>query len=107
MRRASRARTSRHNLGWSTPWRALAEQRGITPAQLALAWVLHRGDDIVPLVGARSRERLAEALGALAIRLDADAMARLEAAVPADAVAGTRYDAHGMRMLDSESRPGA
>ncbi len=90
-----------------TPCGALAEERAVTPAQLALAWALHRGDDIVPLVGARTRERLAEALGALAIRLDADAMARLEVAVPAEAVAGARYDAHGMRMLDSESRPGA
>ena len=68
---------------------------------------LHRGDDIVPLVGARTRERLAEAVAALEIRLDADTMAQLEAAVPAAAVAGARYDANGMRMLDSETRPGA
>jgi aryl-alcohol dehydrogenase-like predicted oxidoreductase len=86
---------------------ALAAERGATPAQLALAWALHRGDDIVPLVGARTRERLAEALGAAEINLDDADMARLEAAVPAAAVAGTRYDAHGMRMLDSEGRPGA
>ena len=97
----------RRNLRLVDALRALAEERAVTPAQLALAWALHRGDDIVPLVGARTRERLAELLAALEIRLDADAMARLEAAVPAAAVAGARYDANGMRMLDSETRPGA
>lgn len=87
--------------------RAVAAEKGATPAQLALAWALHRGDDVVPLVGARRRDRLAEALGALAIRLDAGDLGRIEAAVPAAAVAGARYDAHGTRLLDSEGRPGA
>jgi pyridoxine 4-dehydrogenase len=97
----------KRNLRLVEALRALATERGVTPAQLALAWALHRGQDIVPLVGARRRERLAEAVGALEISLDVGDMARLEAAVPATAVAGTRYDAHGMRMLDSEGRPGA
>ncbi len=85
---------------------ALAAERGVTGAQLAIAWALHRGEDIVPLVGARSRARLTEALGALDIALTPEEVARLEAAVPAEAVAGARYDAHSMAALDSERRPG-
>lgn len=80
----------------------VARACGTTPAQLAIAWVLHRGRDIVPLIGARRRDRLAEAIAALDLALDAEAIAAIERAVPAEAVAGTRYDAHGMRMLDSE-----
>ena len=57
----------------------------------------------MPLVGARSRGRLAEAMAALELTLDESQLARLEAAVPADAVAGDRYDTHGMRTLDSEA----
>ena len=80
----------------------LAKNRGSTTAQLAIAWVVHRGDDIIPLVGARRRDRLAEAIGALEIRLEPDEIAQIEAAVPADQIAGSRYDDHGMSMLDSE-----
>ncbi len=80
----------------------LAAARRVTTAQLAIAWALHRGGDVVPLVGARRRDDLQEALGALAVSLTADELAAIEAAVPAVAVAGDRYDAHGMRMLDSE-----
>lgn len=82
--------------------RDVAAERGITPAQAAIAWVLARGEDILPLVGARRRDRLAESLGALNVALTPADMARIEAAVPAESVAGTRYDAHGMAMLDSE-----
>jgi aryl-alcohol dehydrogenase-like predicted oxidoreductase len=82
--------------------RAVAEAKEATVAQVAIAWVLSRGDDIVPLVGARRRDSLAEALGALDLMLNADDLARIEAAVPAGAVAGTRYDAGQMQMLDSE-----
>jgi aryl-alcohol dehydrogenase-like predicted oxidoreductase len=92
------------NLALVEGLRALAAEKGATPAQLAIAWALHRGRDVVPLVGARRRERLEEALAALDLRLDRDDLARLEAAVPAEAVAGTRYDAHGMCMLDSEAQ---
>ena len=84
--------------------RAVAEGRGATVAQAAIAWVLSRGEDIVPLVGARRRDRLAEALGALDLQLSADDLAAIEAAVPASAVAGTRYDAGQMAFLDSERR---
>lgn len=92
------------NLSLVDALRAVADEKGATVAQLAVAWVLSRGSEIVPLVGARRRDRLAEALGALDLVLtDAD-LARLESAVPRDAAAGTRYDPHQMRMLDSERR---
>ena len=84
--------------------RAVAEANGATVAQAAIAWVLSRGEDIVPLVGARRPDRLAEALGALDLDLTADDLAAIEAAVPAEAVAGTRYDAQQMAFLDSERR---
>lgn len=80
----------------------LAESKGVTTAQLAIAWVLAQGEDIVPLVGARRRERLDEALGALDVELTADDLAAIEAAVPADAAAGARYADAQMAMLDSE-----
>ncbi len=80
----------------------LAAERGVRPAQLAIAWVLAKGANIVPLVGARKRTQLEESLGALAVALSAADLARLEEALPASAVAGTRYDEHQMRMLDSE-----
>jgi pyridoxine 4-dehydrogenase len=82
--------------------RAVAAERGATPAQAAIAWALSRGRDVIPLVGARRRDQLQDALRALELRLSAEELARIEAAVPAEAVAGTRYDAHGMGMLDSE-----
>jgi aryl-alcohol dehydrogenase-like predicted oxidoreductase len=71
-------------------------------AQVAIAWVLSRGQDIVPLVGARRRDRLSESLGALDLQLSQNDLAAIEAAVPADAAAGTRYDAMQMSFLDSE-----
>jgi len=82
--------------------RSLAAERGATPSQLAIAWVLARGASLVPLVGARTRAQLRDSLGALDLRLSPEDLARLESAVPAAAVAGTRYDAHQMRILDSE-----
>ncbi len=90
------------NLALVAALRALAAAMGTTPAQLAIAWVLARGADIVPLIGARTRARLAEALGALPLVLSDDDLAAIERAVPASAVAGTRYDAQAMAMLDSE-----
>jgi aryl-alcohol dehydrogenase-like predicted oxidoreductase len=82
--------------------RVVAGRHGATVAQLAIAWVLARGEQIVPLVGARTRERLAEALGALEIELDEAVMTELERAAPAGAAAGDRYPAPQMAMLDSE-----
>jgi aryl-alcohol dehydrogenase-like predicted oxidoreductase len=81
---------------------ALAKARGATPSQFAIAWVLARGDDIVPVIGARTTHQLDEALGAAALKLAPAELAAIEAAVPAEAVAGTRYDAHQMAILDSE-----
>ncbi len=82
--------------------RAVAEAKGATVAQLAIAWVLSRGDDIVPLVGARRRERLADALSALGLEFSAEDLARIEEAIPAGAAAGERYHTHQMALLDSE-----
>ena len=83
---------------------AVAAERGATPAQLAVAWVASRGADIIPLLGARTREQLASCLGGLSLRLTAEDLARIERAVPAEAVAGERYAAPQMRTLDSERR---
>jgi aryl-alcohol dehydrogenase-like predicted oxidoreductase len=80
----------------------IAEARGVTTAQLAFAWVLAQGDDIIPLIGTKRRDRLEEALGALDITLTADELRAIEQAVPPGAVAGDRYDASQMAALDSE-----
>lgn len=80
----------------------IAESKGCTQSQLAIAWVLSRGGSIVPLIGSRTRKQLDEALGALDVRLSAEELAEIEAALPENAVAGTRYDAHQMKALDSE-----
>ncbi|WP_158882993.1 aldo/keto reductase [Rhodanobacter sp. L36] len=91
-----------HNLQLVELLRELAKARGCSVAQLAIAWVLSRGDDIVPLVGARTRDRLTEALGASNVALSDDDIAAIERAVPADAAAGDRYAKAQMAMLDSE-----
>ena len=80
----------------------LASARGVTAVQMAIAWVLSKGRDIVPLIGSRKVAQVMEALGALDFQLSAEDIARLEAAVPATEIAGSRYDAHQMAMLDSE-----
>jgi aryl-alcohol dehydrogenase-like predicted oxidoreductase len=81
---------------------ALARSKGATASQLAIAWVLAQSPSIVPVIGARTRPQLAESLGTLALALSAADLAQIEAALPAEAIAGSRYDAHQMRMLDSE-----
>jgi aryl-alcohol dehydrogenase-like predicted oxidoreductase len=80
----------------------IAGDKGITQVQLAIAWVLAKGPSIIPVIGARKRTQLAESLGALNVKLSVEEIAAMEAAVPADAVAGTRYDEHQMAVLDSE-----
>lgn len=75
---------------------------GASVAQVAIAWALARGEDVVPLIGARRRDRLEEALGALSLALSDDDLARIEAAVPKGAAAGDRYAAPQMAALDSE-----
>ncbi len=83
--------------------RQIGKAKGATPAQLALAWVLSRGPDIVPLVGARRRDQLRESISALNLPLDAADLARIEAAVSPALTAGARYDPAQMVHLDSEA----
>jgi aryl-alcohol dehydrogenase-like predicted oxidoreductase len=90
------------NLALVEQLRAVAEGRDASVAQVAIAWVLARGEDIVPLIGARTRERLSEALGALELTLDADELRQIEEAMPAEAAAGSRYPEPQMAHLDSE-----
>jgi aryl-alcohol dehydrogenase-like predicted oxidoreductase len=92
------------NLSLVDALRSIADAKGATVAQLAIAWVLSRGSDIVPLVGARRRERLTESLAALELRLRDEELAQIEQAVPMDAVAGTRYNVHALAQLDSERK---
>ncbi|PNE35692.1 aldo/keto reductase [Streptomyces eurocidicus] len=92
----------RHNLDLVDALREIAEAKGATVAQTAIAWVLAQGEDIVPLVGARRRDRLTEALGALDVHLDAQDLAAIERAVPPGAAAGDRYPTDQMAHLDSE-----
>jgi aryl-alcohol dehydrogenase-like predicted oxidoreductase len=91
-----------HNLALVESLRDIAVERDATVAQVAIAWTLSRGEDIVPLIGARRRDRLHEALGALDIELGGGDLARIEDAVPADAAAGDRYPAFALAELDSE-----
>ncbi|SCK39885.1 aldo/keto reductase [Streptomyces sp. WMMB 322] len=93
-----------HNLALVEALRRIADGKGITVAQTAIAWVLSRGDDIVPLIGARTRERLAESLAAVEVTLDRDDLDAIERAVPAGAAAGERYSANQMAHLDSEKQ---
>ena len=90
------------NLALVDALRAVAAAKGVTVAQVAIAWVLAQGTDIVPLVGARRRDRLSEALGALTLSLTPDDRAAIERAVPRGAAAGPRYVAQQMAALDSE-----
>ena len=82
--------------------RVIAESKGASVAQLAIAWVVAQGQDILPLIGARSPERLAEALGSVDVHLTAEDLARIEQAVPRNAVAGKRAADAQLRYLDSE-----
>lgn len=90
------------NLALVETLRIVADELGVTVAQAAIAWVAARGDDVVPLIGARTRIRLDEALGAVEVTLSGDQLTRIEAAMPAHAVAGDRYEASQMAALDSE-----
>jgi aryl-alcohol dehydrogenase-like predicted oxidoreductase len=91
-----------HNLALVEELRSVAEAKGATVAQIAIAWVLAQGADIVPLIGARNRNRLTEALGSLDVELTAAELEQIEKAVPKDSAAGGRYDEALMQMLDSE-----
>jgi aryl-alcohol dehydrogenase-like predicted oxidoreductase len=95
-----------HNLALVEALRKVADTKGVTVAQIAIAWVLTRGQDIVPLVGARRRDRLEEALGALDVELTTNDLVTIEQAIPAGAASGDRYAPQMMAELDSESRRG-
>jgi aryl-alcohol dehydrogenase-like predicted oxidoreductase len=84
--------------------RAIADAKKATVAQVAIAWVLARGSEIVPLIGARTRERLKESLGALNVKLSSEDLAAIEKAVPANAAFGARYPEQLMAHLDSERK---
>lgn len=90
------------NLALVEALRRIAEERGVSVAQIAIAWVSAQGDDIVPLIGCRRRDQLTEALGSFDVRLDAADRAAIERAVPRDAAAGGRYPEAQLRALDSE-----
>jgi len=94
----------RHNEKIVEELKQLAAKKGLTPAQLAIAWVLAKGQRIVPVIGVRTRKQLSESLAALRVKLSAAELARIEESIPPSAIAGTRYDERQMRMLDSERR---
>ncbi len=81
---------------------SMAAEKGASAAQLAIAWVLAQGSDIVPVVGARTRAQLSESLAALDVALSPEDLAGVERAIPPERVAGARYGEAQMRMLDSE-----
>jgi aryl-alcohol dehydrogenase-like predicted oxidoreductase len=91
-----------HNLALVEALRGVADAKGVSVAQIAIAWVLARGEDIIPLVGARRRDRLEEALGALDVTLTPDDLAAIEAAMPKGAALGARYPEAQLAHMDSE-----
>ena len=92
------------NLALVEALRAVADASGVSVAQMAIAWVAAQGADIVPLIGARSRDQLTEALGAFKVALTSDDLAAIERAVPKGSAAGDRYAPAQMAQLDSEQR---
>src|ERR1035441_10317155 len=98
----SAAPTRQRNQAIIDTLQRLASEKRVRAAQLAIAWVLAKGKSIVPVIGARTRTQFSESLEALQISLSPEDIGRIEEAIPASAVAGTRYDEHQMRMLDSE-----
>jgi aryl-alcohol dehydrogenase-like predicted oxidoreductase len=92
----------RHNQQVIDSLRGLAAEKGVTPTQLAVAWVLAKGASIVPVIGARTRTQLSESLAALDVTLSREDVARIEQVMTSIGVAGSRYDQRQMQMLDSE-----
>jgi aryl-alcohol dehydrogenase-like predicted oxidoreductase len=88
-----------HNLALVEALKAVAEAKGASVAQIAIAWVAAQGADIIPVIGARRRDRLTEALGALDVALTPDDLAAIERAVPKGSAAGDRYPAQQMAHL--------
>jgi len=90
------------NLKLLPAYNAMAQEAGCTPAQLALAWLLHKGNDIIPIPGTTSVAHLKDDLGAVNVKLDAGVMARLEALINEKTVAGDRYNAQANSEVDTE-----
>jgi len=88
------------NMGAASVVREVASTHGATPAQIALAWLLHKGDDIVPIPGTKRRKYLEENAGAASITLSADDMTRLDDALRPEAIAGPRYNERAMGWVD-------
>jgi aryl-alcohol dehydrogenase-like predicted oxidoreductase len=92
------------NLALVEKLRVIADEMGASVAQIAIAWVAAQGDDIVPIIGARRRDRLEEALDALDVTLSSEDLAALEKAVPPDAAKGERYPSQALAFIDSEKK---
>jgi aryl-alcohol dehydrogenase-like predicted oxidoreductase len=101
------AENAQNNAKLASTLERVARERQVTAAQLAIAWVMQQGEDIVPILGSRTRTQLREALGALRLNLSPEELRQVAAAVPEESVAGTRYDTRQMAMLDSEKAAGA
>jgi aryl-alcohol dehydrogenase-like predicted oxidoreductase len=93
------------NLKLLAPYKALAREAGCTPAQLALAWLLHKAAHVIPIPGTTSVAHLHEDLAAADVRLNPDLIARLEALINQDAVHGHRYSAQSRSEVDTEDFP--
>ena len=93
-----------HNLQLVQALSEIAREKKVSTSQLAISWVLAKGKNIVPVVGSRKRTQIEDAVQALKIELSNEDLAKIERAVPAGDVAGTRYDEHLMKMLDSERK---
>ena len=89
-----------HNMAIVTRLTELADAKGVTAGQLALAWVQYRGDDVVPIPGTRRQKYLTENLAALTVELSTEDLAAIEAAAPAERIAGTRYDETSLTFVN-------
>ena len=88
------------NMRAASAVREMAERKGATPGQIALAWLLHKGQDVVPIPGTKRRRYLEENVGAAAVSLSAEEMAELDAAIPPEKVAGPRYSEKHLVLVD-------
>ncbi len=91
------------NLQLLTPYKAIAQEVGCTPSRLALAWLLHKGEHIIPIPGTTREAHLMDDLGAADVTLDASVMARLESLINEKTVTGNRYNEQGSREVDTEA----
>ena len=97
----SRVRTFRRILIWCVGSRKLRTEKSCKPSQLALAWVLAQGDDIVPIPGTKRRKYLEENVGALDLKLTPNDLRRIDEVFPRDATSGARYPEHMMHLVNA------